>query len=45
VKPLGIIAMIDSGETDWKVISINVEDPMAHLLHDLDDVQTHCPNL
>ena len=45
VKPLGIVAMIDSGETDWKVISINVEDPMAHLLHDLDDVQTHCPNL
>lgn len=45
VKPLGIVAMIDSGETDWKVISINVEDPMAHLLHDLDDVQTHCPNM
>ena len=45
VKVLGIVAMIDSGETDWKVISINVEDPMAELLHDLDDVKTQCPNL
>lgn len=30
VKVLGILAMIDEGETDWKVIAINVEDPEAH---------------
>lgn len=29
VKVLGILAMIDEGETDWKVIVINVEDPEA----------------
>lgn len=29
VKVLGILAMIDEGETDWKVIAINVEDPEA----------------
>lgn len=29
VKALGILAMIDEGETDWKVIAINVEDPEA----------------
>ena len=29
VKVLGILAMIDEGETDWKVIAINVEDPDA----------------
>lgn len=30
VKVLGILAMIDEGETDWKVIAINVEDPEAN---------------
>lgn len=29
VKVLGILALIDEGETDWKVIVINVEDPEA----------------
>jgi inorganic pyrophosphatase len=29
VKVLGAIAMIDSGETDWKLITINVDDKMA----------------
>lgn len=30
MKVLGILAMIDEGETDWKVIAINVEDPEAN---------------
>lgn len=30
VKVLGVLAMIDEGETDWKVIAINVEDPEAN---------------
>ena len=29
MKVLGILAMIDEGETDWKVIVINVDDPEA----------------
>lgn len=29
VKVLGVLAMIDEGETDWKVIAINVDDPEA----------------
>ena len=29
VKVQGILAMIDEGETDWKVIAINVDDPDA----------------
>lgn len=33
VKVLGILAMIDEGETDWKVIAINVEDPEANNLN------------
>lgn len=33
VKVLGILAMIDEGEMDWKVIAINVEDPDAKNLN------------
>lgn len=33
VKVLGILAMIDEGETDWKVIAINVDDPDAANYH------------
>lgn len=33
VKVLGILAMIDEGEMDWKVIAINAEDPDAKKLN------------
>lgn len=33
VKVLGILALIDEGETDWKVIAINTDDPDANKLH------------
>ncbi|XP_032745152.1 inorganic pyrophosphatase [Rattus rattus] len=39
VKVLGILAMIDEGETDWKVIAINVDDPDAANYHDISDVE------
>ncbi|NP_001187633.1 inorganic pyrophosphatase [Ictalurus punctatus] len=39
VKVLGVLAMIDEGETDWKVIAINVDDPEAKDLNDITDVQ------
>ncbi|CAJ0927080.1 unnamed protein product [Ranitomeya imitator] len=29
VKPLGVLALIDEGEMDWKIIAINTEDPEA----------------
>ena len=45
VKILGVIPMIDSGETDWKIISISVDDPMASKLNKLQDVITHMPGL
>ena len=38
VKPLGILAMIDEGELDWKVLAINAEDPLAMQYNDIDDV-------
>ncbi|KAH8867106.1 Inorganic pyrophosphatase [Schistosoma japonicum] len=43
VKVLGILGMIDEGETDWKVIAINVADPMAEKLNDILDVDAHMP--
>ena len=43
VKVLGVLAMIDDGELDWKVIAINTEDPLAAKLNDIEDVDKHCP--
>lgn len=45
VKLLGVMAMIDEGETDWKVIAIDVTDPLASELHDIDDVKKVMPGL
>lgn len=38
VKVLGVLGMIDDGETDWKVIAINVKDPLAELVNDVEDL-------
>eukprot|EP01095_Lingulamoeba_sp_RSL-Kostka_P002652 TRINITY_DN13566_c0_g1_i1.p1 TRINITY_DN13566_c0_g1~~TRINITY_DN13566_c0_g1_i1.p1 ORF type:complete len:402 (-),score=182.81 TRINITY_DN13566_c0_g1_i1:97-1302(-) len=43
VKALGALALIDEGETDWKIICIDVNDPLASELNDIDDVEKHMP--
>lgn len=43
IKPLGCLAMIDDGELDWKVIAIDVDDPLAKDLNDIADVEKHLP--
>lgn len=45
VKILGTIALIDEGETDWKVITIDVTDPLAGELNDIGDVEKVFPGL
>ncbi|OZJ03420.1 Inorganic pyrophosphatase [Bifiguratus adelaidae] len=45
VKVLGIMALLDEGETDWKVIALDVRDPMADKVHDIEDVRHHYPGL
>jgi inorganic pyrophosphatase len=45
VKVLGVLAMIDDGEVDWKVIAINSEDKMATKLHNINDVEIHMPGV
>ncbi|XP_061275463.1 inorganic pyrophosphatase 2, mitochondrial isoform X4 [Bos javanicus] len=43
VKILGVLALIDQGETDWKLIAINVNDPEASKFHDIEDVKKYKP--
>ena len=43
VKVLGLLAMIDDGETDWKVMVIDVKDPQAKDLNNLEDVERLMP--
>ncbi|KAG0707447.1 inorganic pyrophosphatase [Suillus ampliporus] len=45
VKVLGIMALLDEGETDWKVIVVDVHDPLASKLNDIEDVERHLPGL
>jgi inorganic pyrophosphatase len=33
VKVLGVLGLIDEGETDWKVIVIDITDPVAGQLN------------
>jgi len=45
VKVLGVLAMIDDGETDWKVFCIDVTDEDASKLNDIADLKAHKPGL
>uniref|UniRef100_A0A1B6DH93 Inorganic pyrophosphatase n=1 Tax=Clastoptera arizonana TaxID=38151 RepID=A0A1B6DH93_9HEMI len=45
VKVLGTVALIDEGETDWKIITIDTKDPLANELKDIGDVEKFFPGL
>ncbi|KAJ5566416.1 hypothetical protein N7535_008054 [Penicillium sp. DV-2018c] len=45
VKVLGVMALIDEEETDWKIIVIDVNDPLAPKLNDIEDVERQLPGL
>lgn len=45
VKLLGILALIDEGETDWKIIGIDVNDPISNELDNIEDVEKKMPGL
>jgi inorganic pyrophosphatase len=42
-KILGTLALLDEGEIDWKIIAINIEDPIAEKLNDIHDVEELMP--
>ncbi|KAJ2975615.1 hypothetical protein NQ176_g5421 [Zarea fungicola] len=43
VKILGGLAMIDDNTTDWKVIAIDIKDPIASKVNNLDDLESFRP--
>jgi len=45
VKVLGVMALLDEEETDWKIIVVDVNDPLAPKLNDVEDVERHLPGL
>ncbi|KAI7816105.1 inorganic pyrophosphatase [Gamsiella multidivaricata] len=45
VKALGVMALLDEGETDWKILVIDVKDPLADQLNDIADVERLLPGL
>ena len=45
VKVLGVLGLVDNGEADWKVLVIDIHDPLADQVNDLDDVNKHFPGL
>lgn len=45
VKVLGILALFDGEDTDWKIIAIDIKDPVASELNDIEDIEAHMPGL
>jgi len=45
VKILGTLALIDEGETDWKLVAIDINDPLADKLNAIGDVEQYFPGL
>jgi len=38
VKPLGALALVNEGKTDWKILTIDINDPMAKEWNDIEHV-------
>lgn len=45
VKVLGGLALNDGGETDWKMLVIDVEDPLAAFVESYEDVEMYRPGI
>ncbi|KEZ39130.1 hypothetical protein SAPIO_CDS10525 [Scedosporium apiospermum] len=45
VKVLGGLALADGEETDWKIIAVDVNDPLAALVSSVEDLEKHRPGL
>ncbi|XP_045212677.2 uncharacterized protein LOC123563750 [Mercenaria mercenaria] len=43
VKILGVMCLVDEGETDWKILCIDVNDPLAPQLNDVEDIERVMP--
>jgi len=45
VKVVAALGLIDEGETDWKIIAVNVLDPKAHFINGPEDLEKHKPGV
>ena len=45
VKVLGILMMIDEGEADWKLVTIDKDDKWAPFMNDINDVEEQMPGM
>lgn len=45
VKLLGVLALVDEGETDWKLLAVDERDPLAPELNDVADIERLLPGL
>jgi len=45
VKVLGALGLIDEGEADWKILTIDINDPIADKINELDDIEKVLPGL
>ena len=43
VKVLGVLAMLDDGETDWKLLVLRADDPLAARCNDVADLERELP--
>ncbi len=43
VKVLGVLAMIDDGEADWKLLVLRADDPLAARCNDVEDLERELP--
>lgn len=42
---LGILALVDDGELDWKVLAVRTEDELASRFNDISDLERHHPEI
>jgi len=42
---LGALGLIDEGEADWKILTIDARDPLANKLNNITDIETMMPGL
>lgn len=45
MKPLGAFVILDEGQTDWKIIAIDIHHPLAAKLSDISDVEKVLPGM
>ncbi|KAJ2475196.1 V-ATPase V0 sector subunit c'' [Coemansia sp. RSA 2320] len=45
IKVLGLLALIDGGETDWKVFAIRADDPLASKVNSVSCLDRYMPGL